>query len=102
MCFAIVSATDIVLSKKIFKPILFTIYSRKKTLMSDMRTNSHGSQTRFVHGATGMSKYEIIDCIMDINKTARQEFLNQFTVEDLDLYLEHLMQVDLEEIALCA
>ncbi len=38
MCFAIVSATDIVLSKKIFKPVLFTIYSRKKTLMSDMRT----------------------------------------------------------------
>ena len=49
-----------------------------------------------------MSKYEIIDCIMEINKTARQEFLNQFSVEDLDLYLEHLMEVDLEEIALCA
>ena len=49
-----------------------------------------------------MSKYEIMDCIMDINKTAQQEFLDQFTVEDLDLYLEHLMQVDLEEIALCA
>lgn len=49
-----------------------------------------------------MSKYEIIDCIMNINKTASQEFLDQFTVEDLDLYLEHLMQVDLEEIALCA
>ena len=49
-----------------------------------------------------MSKYEIIDCIMDINRTARQDFLDQFTVEDLDLYLEHLMQVDLEEIALCA
>lgn len=49
-----------------------------------------------------MSKYQIIDCIMDINKTARQDFLDQFTAEDLDLYLEHLMQVDLEEIALCA
>ena len=49
-----------------------------------------------------MSKYEIINCIMDINKTARQDFLDQFTAEDLDLYLEHLMQVDLEEIALCA
>jgi len=49
-----------------------------------------------------MSKYQIIDCIMNINKTARQEFLDQFTVEDLDLYLEHLMAVDLEEIALCA
>ena len=49
-----------------------------------------------------MSKYQIIDCIMYINKTARQDFLDQFTAEDLDLYLEHLMQVDLEEIALCA
>jgi hypothetical protein len=49
-----------------------------------------------------MSKYQIIDCIMEINKTARQDFLNQFTTEDLDHYLEHLMQVDLEEIALCA
>ena len=49
-----------------------------------------------------MSKYEIIDCIMEINKSARQEFLAQFSQEDLDLYLEHLMEVDLEEIALCA
>ena len=49
-----------------------------------------------------MSKYEIIDCIMNINKSAKQEFLDQFSTEDLDLYLEHLMQVDLEEIAMCA
>ena len=49
-----------------------------------------------------MSKYEIIDCIMEINKTARQEFLDQFSREELDLYLEHLMEVDLEEITLCA
>ena len=49
-----------------------------------------------------MSKYEIIDCIMEINKSARQDFLDQFSMEDLDLYLEHLVEVDLEEIALCA
>ncbi|MCI0498352.1 MAG: hypothetical protein L0Y36_01540 [Planctomycetales bacterium] len=49
-----------------------------------------------------MSKHEIIDCILEINKTAKPEFLDQFTTEDLDLYLEHLMQVDLEEVALCA
>jgi len=55
-----------------------------------------------VRGVTGMSKHEIIDCIMEINRTARQEFLDQFSKEDLDLYLEHLMEVDLEEIALCA
>jgi hypothetical protein len=59
-------------------------------------------QENVIHGVAGMSKYEIIDCIMEINKTARQEFLAQFSQEDLDLYLEHLMEVDLEEIALCA
>ncbi|MBE0536709.1 MAG: hypothetical protein IH624_13665 [Phycisphaerae bacterium] len=49
-----------------------------------------------------MSKREIIDCIMEINRGARPEFLAQFPVEELDLYLEHLMEVDLEDIALCA
>ena len=49
-----------------------------------------------------MSKQEIIDCIMEINKGAKPEFLAQFPVEELDLYLEHLMEVDLEDIALCA
>jgi hypothetical protein len=53
-------------------------------------------------GVTGMSKYEIIDCILEINRTARHEFLDQFSTEDLDQYLEHLMEVDLEEVALCA
>ena len=48
-----------------------------------------------------MSKREIIDCIMEINKGAKPEFLAQFPMEDLDTYLEHLMELDLEEIALC-
>jgi hypothetical protein len=49
-----------------------------------------------------MSKREIIDFILEINKSARPEFLAQFSAEELDLYLEHLMELDLEEIALCA
>ena len=49
-----------------------------------------------------MSKREIIDCILEINKGAKPEFLAQFPVEELDLYLEHLMELDLEEIAVCA
>ena len=49
-----------------------------------------------------MSKREIIDCILEINKSAKPEFLAQFSKEDLDLYLEHLMEIDLEEVALCA
>lgn len=47
-----------------------------------------------------MSKREIIDCIMEINKNVGRAFLLQFPKEDLDTYLEHLMELDLEEIAL--
>ena len=81
---------------------MFFADSRNNALIPDMPVNVIENNLRFDHGVTGMSKYQIIDCIMDINKTARQDFLDQFTAEDLDLYLEHLMQVDLEEIALCA
>lgn len=49
-----------------------------------------------------MSKREIIDCILEINRSARPEFLAQFPIEELDLYLEHLMEIDLEEMVLCA
>jgi len=48
-----------------------------------------------------MSKRELIDCIMELNRTARPEFLAQFETEDLDLYLEHLMEADIEEMAMC-
>ncbi len=47
-----------------------------------------------------MSKREIIDFILDINKGARPEFLAQFSREELDLYLEHLMEVDLGQMAM--
>ena len=49
-----------------------------------------------------MSKREIIDFIMEINKSAKPEFLAQFPVDELDLYLEHLMELDMEDISLCA
>ncbi len=49
-----------------------------------------------------MSKNELIDCIREINRGAREEFLDQFSEQELDLYLEHLMELDLEEIALSA
>ena len=53
-------------------------------------------------GVTLMSKREIIDFIMEINKSAKPEFLAQFPVDELDLYLEHLMELDMEDISLCA
>ncbi len=49
-----------------------------------------------------MSKRELIDCICEINKTAKAEFLARFSEEELKQYLEHLMELDLEELLVCA
>jgi hypothetical protein len=48
-----------------------------------------------------MSKRELIDCICEINRSAKLEFLANFTEEELTAYLEHLMELDLEELAVC-
>ncbi len=48
-----------------------------------------------------MSKRELIDCICEINKGAKPEFLANFSEEDLSAYLEHLMELDLEELPVC-
>jgi len=48
-----------------------------------------------------MSKRELIDCIRQINKSAKPEFLAAFSEEELTDYLEHLMELDLEELAVC-
>jgi hypothetical protein len=42
-----------------------------------------------------MDKQELIESIREINKTARPEFLAEFSEEDLNTYLEHLAQLDL-------
>lgn len=45
-----------------------------------------------------MSKRELIECICEINKSAKPEFLARFSEEDLSTYLEHLMDLDLDEL----
>ena len=45
-----------------------------------------------------MSKRELIDCICEINRSAKPEFLGLFSEEELKIYLEHLMELDLEEL----
>jgi hypothetical protein len=45
-----------------------------------------------------MSKRELIDYICEINKSAKPEFLANFSEEELNAYLEHLMELDLEEV----
>ena len=49
-----------------------------------------------------MSKRELIECICEINKTAKPEFLAEFSEEELSAYLEHLMELNLEEVAVCS
>jgi len=48
-----------------------------------------------------MGKRELIDCIREINKSAKPEFLADFSEEELTAYLEHLMELDLKELAVC-
>jgi len=48
-----------------------------------------------------MSKRELIDCICEINKSARPKFLAVFSEEELKDYLEHLMELNLAELAVC-
>ena len=40
-----------------------------------------------------MSKPELIDRIMELNRTARREFLQEFTENELDDYLRQLESV---------
>jgi len=49
-----------------------------------------------------MTKRELIDCICEINRSAKPEFLTTFSQEELANYLEHLMELDLQELAVPA
>ena len=49
-----------------------------------------------------MSKRELIDRICEINKSAKPEFLANFSEEELHTYLEHLMELNLEELVVCS
>ena len=46
-----------------------------------------------------MDKSELIESIREINKTARPEFLAEFSEEELNTYLEHLMELNLEAVS---
>lgn len=43
-----------------------------------------------------MTKRELIDFICEINRSAKPEFLANFSEEELNTYLEHLMELDVE------
>ena len=46
-----------------------------------------------------MDKFELIETIREHNPTASIEFLSQFTEEQLEEYLDHLLETDLPEVA---
>jgi hypothetical protein len=70
----------------------------KSQAMSILRT----AIKKNIEGFGDMSKRELIDCICEINKTAKPEFLAGFAEDELKNYLEHLMELDLEELLVCA
>lgn len=45
-----------------------------------------------------MSKRELIDCICEINRGAKPEFLAKFSEEKLNTYLERLMELDIVKL----
>jgi hypothetical protein len=45
-------------------------------------------------------KEELIEMICHLNKTAKLEFLATFSEEELQAYLDHLLELDLEELAI--
>jgi hypothetical protein len=49
-----------------------------------------------------MDKRELIDYICKINRSAKPEFLAIFSEEQLNAYLEHLMELDMEELVVCS
>ncbi len=44
-----------------------------------------------------MDKKELIECIREINRSATPEFLASFSAEQLRVYLDHLLEVDVAE-----
>lgn len=48
-----------------------------------------------------MDKKELIDCICKINESAKPNFLANFSKEELADYLNHLMELDLNEMVIC-
>ena len=48
-----------------------------------------------------MRKAELIAAIQELNKSAKPEFLEVFTEQELSDYLENLMELDLERKPKC-
>ena len=49
-----------------------------------------------------MNKLELIESIRELNSTASEEFLRQFDKDDLQEYIDHLLEVDTAELTAAA
>ncbi len=49
-----------------------------------------------------MDKTDLIESIREINKTAKPEFLARFSEKELKAYWEHLLELNLEEVAVAS
>ena len=45
-----------------------------------------------------MNKAELIEAIRELNFTASVDFLSQFTPEQLQQYLEHLLEINMSQL----
>jgi len=46
-----------------------------------------------------MNKFELIEEVRRLNSTASVEFLSQFNIEELQEYVEHLMELDTADLS---
>ena len=82
-------------------PVVFKV-TKEKGVFQPICHKSFGQSITVYLGCMRMDKIELIDCICEINRSAKTEFLAQFSEEDLTAYLEHLMELDLHELAVCS
>lgn len=52
-----------------------------------------------MNGGSHMNKFELIEDIRRLNSTASVEFLSQFNIEELQEYVEHLMELDAADLS---
>ena len=48
-----------------------------------------------------MNKFELIEAVRELNSTASVEFLSQFSSEQLQEYVDHLLDVDMKNLTAC-
>jgi hypothetical protein len=48
-----------------------------------------------------MNKFELIESVRELNGSASVDFLSQFSEEQLQEYIDHLLEVDVKDLTAC-